>query len=134
MLAGAILASVILYLVDKNHQWKNFWRVTAGAAVIAVAVVGYVMLDDYRQSQKRAAAIREVTPAQADFVPASDSKPVTLDFSKAQPIYKEPPDTLPADFVNWDKPSKDAKKAATAKKCTPDSDPNDPLCIRGKAH
>lgn len=62
MLAAAILISTVLYLVDKNHQWKNFWRVGGTLAVLTALIVGGILLDDRYEAKKHASA-------QIDFVP-----------------------------------------------------------------
>lgn len=64
-LAAAIFASTVLLLVDRNHVWPAFWRVSKWAAV--VVVVSVLALATYSR------------------------------------IHHSPPETLPANFSNWDK-------------------------------
>lgn len=92
-LAAAILLSTILYLVDKNHVWKKFWRVLAACAVIAVLGLTGLYVQDRYEAKKRYAA-QVITPPPGFVLekqPCGESK--------------QSPD-LPAGTVIWDKPLK----------------------------
>lgn len=114
MLAAAILASVVLYLVDKNHQWKNFWRICGSAAVLAALAFGGMYVDDRLEARKYARL--HPTP---DFIPA------TTEITPPPGFVIESPEQPQ---VKWD----DAPKGKKPAKCVVNADPNDPLCIRGK--
>jgi hypothetical protein len=49
MLAAAILISTVLYLVDKNHVWPQFWKITATCLLlIALSGGGYYFYAEHR--------------------------------------------------------------------------------------
>lgn len=50
MVAGAILLSAILFLVDKNRQWKNFFRAVAVVAILCAIGFGGLYLSDKHEA------------------------------------------------------------------------------------
>jgi|ERR1051326_1852651 hypothetical protein len=85
-LAVSIFLCVVLYLVDKNHVWRGFWIVVGAITTVGLLAIGGLYWYDRHKAAQR------------------------IDFSKYEE--KNVPETLPADFNNWDK---DASQEARSK-------------------
>lgn len=62
-LAVSIFASTVLLLVDRNHAWPAFWRVSKWAAcVLLLAVLSFAGYFAYQSHHKQADWFEENAP------------------------------------------------------------------------
>lgn len=68
LIAAAILLAMILYLVDKNHKWRVFWRVMG--ALLALSVLGAAILlmqkEERVRTRRCASRLRRAFPRTYD--------------------------------------------------------------------
>ena len=81
MLAAAIVLVTVLYLVDKNKVWPQFWKVVGGCILFVVLLGGGYYFYDLHEAKAAASGPWH------DYAPSG--KPVTLDMSTAQPIVQK---------------------------------------------
>lgn len=128
LLAASILLSTILYLVDKNQAWGKFWRALGAMALLCALGVAGIYADDVYKTHKAKVAAAASNTEWQDFYPAPEAKQEEFDETKYRYVklpdgtwgkfsrsasrkaimdairksFPNAPDTLPADFTEWD--------------------------------
>jgi hypothetical protein len=75
MLAAAILLATVLYLVDKNQKWSQFWKCVKWGAV--TAVIGCALFFGYETYMAKAQAHTIVVDPSEVTSPSSSPAPAT---------------------------------------------------------
>ena len=99
-LACAIFISTVLFLIDKNQQWRAFWKICGFVAVICIGVGIFLYWEDQktvsattqriqRLSQINAAQQRECTTGDV-FDKITCEKAIEARFSSTSPASETP--------------------------------------------
>jgi|SRR5580658_511887 hypothetical protein len=58
LIAAAIIFAMILYLVDKNHRWRAFWKIMSVILALLALGAGVLLMHKKEHARTRACASR----------------------------------------------------------------------------